>query len=153
MFCPLERLELKVDTCPVKTCMYKGLGGTCYYQTLTKDGVSTKDIAEARQKKPYKVQTMAMTAKQSVILGATILSYADYVKDSFPNAGKNNQTVNNSDGSNSNQVSKVLTLVFGLTPEQQAYFWDEKRLVSWSGRKGLTLSSSDIRTVLLAASI
>lgn len=153
MFCPLKKLELTVSVCPAQGCMYKCPEGLCKYKDLSKDEVSVKDIADIRKIKLYKVQAMASTAKQSVMLGATLLSYADYVKSSFHGGKKNKQTVNKHDSSGSNQIGKVLSVVFGLTPEQQAYFWDETRLTSWSARKGLTLTSSDIRTVLLAASI
>lgn len=150
MFCPLEKLELKVNTCPTRNCIYKGVGGSCNYELLTKENVSIKEIAGVRQKKPYKVQAMATTAKQAVILGATLMSYADYVKDSFPNTTKKVQTVNKQDDTH---LSKVLYIVFGLNSDQQKYFWDEKRLDGWSKRKGISLTLPDIRAVLLAASM
>jgi hypothetical protein len=151
VFCPIEKLELTVNTCPASGCTYKGVGGSCNFSLLTREDVSVRDIAEVRQKKPYKIQTMAATAKHSVVLGATLLTYADYIKDSFPNLGKSSQTVNKVDSNN--HLGRVLFLVFGLSVDQQKYFWDEKRLAEWTKRKGLSITLSDIRAVLLAASI
>ena len=153
MFCPLEKLELKVSTCPVQRCMYKGVGGMCGYHTLTKDGVSVKDIAEVRQQKPYKIQVMAATAKQSVMTGTTLITYAEYIKDSFPDR-KNlvegtQQTVNTHDDTH---VRKVLSKVFGLTETQQQHFWDNSRLTEWTSRHKLKLTAPDIRAALLSAS-
>jgi hypothetical protein len=150
VFCPIEKLELKVNTCPACGCIYKGVGGACHFTTLTKENVGVKDIAAARQKKPYMVQTMASTAKHSVTLGATLLSYAQYIKDSFPGRQNSSQTVNKQDDT---QLSKALYVIFGLSQEQQKYFWDESRVIEWSKRKNITLTISDIRALLLAASI
>jgi hypothetical protein len=147
--------------------MYKGHAGSCNYTRLTKEDVVVRDIAEVRNTKNYKIQAMAATAKQAVTLGTTIMAYADFVKTSFPKSSattsKNEpQTVNNNDDTGDidevdntlrvNHVGKVLTAVFGLSPEQQQYFWDTSRLNEWAARRGITLSPSDIRSALVSAS-
>lgn len=83
MFCHLEKLELKVSSCPATSCIYKGLGGSCDYNKLTTEGVTIKDISESRQMKHYKVAALAVSAKQAVITGTILISYSDYIKDSL----------------------------------------------------------------------
>ena len=152
MFCPLERVELKVETCPARRCMYKGVGGTCNHGELTGDDVNVKMIADVRQKKPYKIQTMAATAKQAVIQATVVLQYSDYIKNSFPTLTiSKSQTVNKPD--DSTQVGLVLSIVYGLTEEQQKYFWDRNRLAAWAERNKVQISVPDIRALLLAASL
>lgn len=147
MFCPLELVEIKTETCPVKRCMYKGNNGKCFHDELTIDTVSVIDIAEARQEKPYKIKSAAYTGKQAITVGVTIGRYADYIRDSFP--VKENQTVNEEQDTH---VNRVLENTFNLHPYQHQYFWDSERFESWRNRLGLSLTVQEMRQALLAAS-
>jgi hypothetical protein len=152
VFCPLEKLELMTETCPARSCMYKGVGGSCHYTQLTTDGVAIKDIAEVRQLKPYKVAAQATTARQAVVIGTILIQYANYIKDSFPERQLDNKAkehpVNNQDDKH---VRRILTSVFELSPRQQSHFWEQDRLTKWAARMNVTMTSQDIRTALLSA--
>lgn len=148
MFCPLEKIELRVQTCPAKQCMYQGVGGSCHYEKLTADEVDLQDIAAARSQKLYVVRTHMAAAKASVTLGVTLIKYTDFIKDSFADSG--NRTVNNLED---NQVAKVLRVVFNLTDSQQVRFWESGRFEGWAKRSGLSLTLSDVKTALLSTSV
>jgi len=151
VFCALEKLELMIETCPAKSCMYKGVGGSCFHSQLTADNVAIKDIAEARQLKPYKVASQATTAKQAVVVGAILIRYANYIKDSFPDrhaSTSKEHPVNNQDDKH---VRRILSSVFDLTPKQQDHFWEQDRLSKWAKRMNITMTAQDIRTALLSA--
>ena len=146
MWCPLESIELKTDTCTARTCMYKGQGGRCGHAELTGDNVTVYDIAEIRGEKPYKVKSAAASGKQAITVGVTISRYADYIKASFPTYG--NQIVNKEQDTH---VNRVLQNTFNLHPHQHQYFWDSERFESWRQRLGLSITLQDVRQALLGA--
>jgi hypothetical protein len=147
MFCPLETIEMRVDTCPAKACMYKGVGGQCKHAELTSDTIGILDIADVRGEKPYKVKSAAASAKQAITVGVTIGRYADFIKASFPRAGS--QTVNDEQD---RHIGRVLENTFGLHPHQHKHFWDAERFEAWKTRLGLALTLQEVRQALLAAS-
>jgi hypothetical protein len=147
MFCPLEHIEMRVETCPARSCIYKASGGACAYEKLTKEDVSVFDIAEVRAEKPYKIKSSAASGKQAIVTGVTISKYADYIRESFPSHGL--QTVNEEQDTH---VNRVLENTFRLTPHQHQYFWDSERFDSWRKRLKVSLTMQDIRQALLSAS-
>src|SRR6476620_1771628 len=116
MFCPLESLELKTETCPARTCIYKSQAGKCGHEELTGDNVTVYDIAEIRGEKPYKVKSAAASGKQANTLGVTVARYADFIRASFPAQGV--QTVNTEQDTH---VNRVLQNTFNLHPHQHQY--------------------------------
>lgn len=146
MFCPIESVELKTESCPARTCIYKGQAGKCGHADLTGDNVTVYDIAEIRGEKPYKVKSAAASGKQSITVGVTIGRYADYVRNSFPVTGV--QVVNKEQDTH---VNRVLQNTFNLHPHQHQYFWDSERFESWRNRLGLSITLQDVRQALLGA--
>lgn len=147
MFCPLESLELKVDTCPVSKCMYKGLGGKCCHDVLTAEGVTVVQIALVRGEKAYKIKSQAASSKHAITLGLTIAKYVEFIKDSFP--VQEIQTVNKRQNSH---LDRVLENTFSLSPHQHQYFWNNERFNVWKTRLGLSVTYKEVRQALLAAS-
>lgn len=147
MFCPLESVELKVNTCPVSVCMYKGVGGTCCHAQLTSESVSIVHIAAVRGEKSYKIKGQAASSKQAVTMGLTIARYAEFVKASFP--VQDVQTVNKRQDSH---LDRVLENTFSLSPHQHQYFWNSERFNNWKTRLGLSITYKEVRQALLAAS-
>lgn len=147
MFCPIESIEMKVETCPARSCIYKGVGGKCCHENLTSDGVGVLEIAEARGEKPYKVKSSAASGKQAITIGVTVSRYADFIRESFPTSGV--QTVNTEQDTH---VNRVLENTFSLHPNQHQYFWDSERFDSWKTRLGLSITLQEVRQALLAAS-
>lgn len=148
MFCPIVKIELKVDSCPTERCIYKGVGGRCNYERLTSDTVDVAAIAEVRQQKTYLVKSAANSAKQQVKLGMIVMKYANFVRESHPDTGTH--PVNNK-GEDSH-VSRVLRITFRLSTTQQEKFWDAERFKEWTARANLTVTLQDIRQALLASS-
>jgi hypothetical protein len=146
VFCPIAKIELKVESCPTQSCPYKGVGGSCNYERLTSDAVDVHTIAEVRQQKTYVVKSAANTAKQQVKLGLIIMKYANFIKDSFPE-----RTVNKT-GEDKDHVSRVLSRTFRLSTAQQQKFWDADRFNEWSARANLKVTLQDIRQAVLASS-
>ena len=145
MFCPLERVELSIDHCPVTSCVYRSNLGQCSYDMLTADtGVTAIEVAQAKQVKLYKVKSSINTAKQSIEIGIILDRYADYIKESFISQS---QPVKY-DAANNSQINKILTRVFYLSEEQQIKFWDTTRFNEWSKRTNVKVTLQDIRQVL-----
>lgn len=147
MFCPLESVELSIDQCPAKQCIYKGLGGKCCHAELTSENVSVIDIAEARGEKLYKVKSSAASGKQAITMGVTIGRYAEFISASFPR--QEAQTVNVEQDTH---INRVLENTFNLHPHQHHHFWDSERFEAWAQRAGLSITLKDVRQSLLAAS-
>jgi hypothetical protein len=80
MFCELEQIELKVNTCPVR-CAYRLSNGQCGYQELTAEDVTVQKIAELRGHKVYRVKAQAASSKTMIQLGIMMDRYADYIRD------------------------------------------------------------------------
>lgn len=148
MFCPVESVEMSVDQCPARSCMYKGVGGKCCHAELTSDTVTVVDVAEARGEKLYKVKSAAASSKQAITMGVTIGQYAEFIRASFPR--QEAQTVNVEQDTH---INRVLENTFNLHPHQHQYFWDSKRFEEWVKRAGLSITLKDVRQSLLAASI
>lgn len=149
MFCPIVKVELNVESCPTRACIYKGVGGRCMHDVLTADTVDVSIVADVRQRKQYLVKAEANSAKQQVRLGMVIMQYANFVRDSYPDRTEK-QTVNTK-GEDSH-VSRVLRYTFRLSTAQQEKFWDTERFKEWTARANLTVTLSDIRQAMLASS-
>jgi hypothetical protein len=148
MFCPIESVEMKVEVCPARSCMYRGIGGRCFYTELTDESVTVIEISDIKGEKLYKTKSAAASGKQAITIGVTIGQYAEFVRASFPNTQRD-QTVN---GKQDTHVSRVLENTFNLHPHQHQYFWDGERFEAWRTRFGLSLTLQDVRQALLGAS-
>ena len=152
VFCPIVKTELNVQTCPAKSCIYKGIGGSCNHEVLTADEVSIQDIADARQEKAYKVKAQAATSKQMITTGLIINRYADYIKDSFPSREMLKVELQSVNRDEDSHLFRVLENLFGLSKYQQIFFWNEDRFEEWANRAKLTVSLAEVRQVMLSAS-
>ncbi len=155
MFCPLERIELKVNYCPAKKCMYKTQSSTCGNSELTAEELTVYDIAKIKGVKPYLVKAEASKAKVGLSRGLGAWRYAEYIKDSFPSTEVTTvdksveQTVNMTE----DKKYRVLKTVFGLTKYQQEKFWDTERYKNWAARNKVQYSITDIKHCLDSAHV
>lgn len=154
MFCPLERIELKTNTCPISKCMYKDTIGQCQHDLLTTDHVSAQEIADVKQLKLYKVKADASQAKEMITKGLIANRYSDFVKDSFQTAGpvQNSEVAQTVNGVEDAQIRKVLLNVFGLSKYQQDKFLDETRFEAWATRSRIDVEFDELKTALVAVS-
>jgi hypothetical protein len=156
IFCPLEKVEINLDKCPIHRCIYQGHKGKCAYSTLTADNeehVTAAVIAEVKDIKVHLVKEEATTARARLTLGMLIDKYAEYIILSFPSERRSTNTdstlgevVLKKDSEY--PIAKLLKQVFMLTEEQQAVFWSKARFNSWCKRQSVTAELSDIFQVL-----
>lgn len=151
MFCPLARLELKINHCPAHKCIYQSSAKTCEFDALTAEDITAQTIAEIKSVKTYKVKQEANNGRDSILKGVAILQYSNFIRDSFPNvaedsSGASAQTVNGAE----DRISEVLESVFGLSQYQQQKFWDEERYSVWAKRSQVVYSIKDLRDALAA---
>ena len=158
MFCPLEQIELSVGTCPISKCIYRDLEGACLHDTLESEQVEAKVIAGIRSIKVYSVRAQIQEARERITIGAILIRYSEYIKDSWPEYGNSYlppiETVNTSivktdtaeEGTST--TASILAIVFGLTERQQQKFLSQARITEWAKRQALTLDLSKVREIL-----
>jgi paraquat-inducible protein B len=166
MFCEIERVELRIDTCPVR-CMYKAANGKCSFTKLSDEDVDVITISQLTGRKVYKLKAQASSAKQMIEIGLAIDRYCDYIRDTVPKAHEQTMNVKsmafrvlNSNLSaeaeavngieSSSGVASRLKRVFNLTPNQQEAFWSESKFLNWSKRSGSSVTLRDMRQALIS---
>lgn len=151
MFCALERIEIKVDLCPARNCMYRDTVGKCRYEQLTVDDVEAEEVASAKGIKLYKAKAEMNKASQVLTLAMVAKRYSEFIRESWPKTPtqKVAQTVN---GGEVGLIRRTLFVVFGLSEYQQDKFLDEARFNDWARRASLDLPFSELKTALVAAS-
>lgn len=154
MFCPIVKLDLKVNSCPARDCMYKAAGGGCSYEKLTADEVTLQDVAEAKAVKLYKAKAITAAAKVEIETGIIAMRYAEYVAESYPNLSRaspplTSQTVNEGKDTTRN----VLKNLFGLSEYQQEKYLCSTRYAAWANRHTINLKFSDLWASLQRAGL
>lgn len=164
MFCPIEQLELKVDSCPIPRCIYHSRSGSCLHDKLAGESTDVKVLADMRAEKAYRVRTTVQEARARIQIGTILLQYSEYIRDSWPDQTVNEVALNADDRVTTDEFHKqgldsrskiksVLSKVFGLTEFQQTKFLSRSRITEWAARQGVTLDLDEIRSVLRSISV
>ena len=158
IFCPLENIQLDVNKCPIRKCIYRDSTGGCRHQELTNtnqdstisSAVTAEKITEIKQLKLYKVKEESQVGKHDLSVGLIIDRYSEFVVTSFP--GSATQPVNMGEELVEEQlVTSTLRKLFNLTPHQQLIFWSKHRFEDFCKRQKVEdpeISLSEVYRVL-----
>ena len=152
MFCYLERVELKTQLCPAKSCIYQNQVKQCAYKELTSDTdesgreilVTPQTVAAIVGIPLYKVKSEMTRGKLRVKVGLAILKYTEYLKSIL----KVDVEINVDDlrrkrhqlkwgpddeeaGDSMAKISDLLLHRFGLGFEHQTMFFDPSVFKAW----------------------